>query len=136
MSNSLHLHGVSQWAMTPVPGDLTPSSTSLGMAGRHTVCIKTYRQNTNMYNIKLFCLFGWLVWFFRDRVSMCSPGCRRTHFVDQAGLNLRNPPASASQVLGLKVCATTPSYNIKFKMVDCSCRGTKVQLSGPTLGSS
>jgi hypothetical protein len=27
--------------------------------------------------------------------------------VDQAGLELRNPPASASQVLGLKACATT-----------------------------
>jgi hypothetical protein len=27
--------------------------------------------------------------------------------VDQAGLELRNPPASASPVLGLKVCATT-----------------------------
>jgi hypothetical protein len=27
--------------------------------------------------------------------------------VDQAGLELRNPPASASQVLGLKVGATT-----------------------------
>jgi hypothetical protein len=26
---------------------------------------------------------------------------------DQAGLKLRNAPASASQVLGLKVCATT-----------------------------
>jgi hypothetical protein len=26
--------------------------------------------------------------------------------VDQAVLELRNPPASASQVLGLKVCAT------------------------------
>jgi hypothetical protein len=28
--------------------------------------------------------------------------------VDQAGLELRNPPASASQVLDLKVCAITP----------------------------
>jgi hypothetical protein len=27
--------------------------------------------------------------------------------VDQAGLELRNPPASASQVLGLKACTTT-----------------------------
>jgi hypothetical protein len=27
--------------------------------------------------------------------------------VDQAGLELRNPPASASRVLGLKACATT-----------------------------
>jgi hypothetical protein len=39
---------------------------------------------------------------------MNSPGCPGTHFVDQAGLELRNPPASASGVLGLKVCATTP----------------------------
>ena len=44
---------------------------------------------------------------FRDRVSLCSPGCPGTHSVDQVGLELRNPPASASQVLGLKVCTTT-----------------------------
>jgi hypothetical protein len=42
-----------------------------------------------------------------DRVSLCSLGCPGTHFVDQAGLELSNPPASASQVLGLKACATT-----------------------------
>jgi hypothetical protein len=34
--------------------------------------------------------------FFRDRFSLCSPGCPGTHFVDQAGLELRKPPASAS----------------------------------------
>jgi hypothetical protein len=50
--------------------------------------------------------FG-LVWFFRDRVSLYSPGCPGTHSVDKAGLELRNLPASASQVLGLKVCTTT-----------------------------
>jgi hypothetical protein len=50
----------------------------------------------------LFCLF---VWF---GFSLYSPGCPGTHFVNQAGLELRNPPASASRVLGLKVCATTP----------------------------
>jgi hypothetical protein len=33
--------------------------------------------------------------------------CPGSHFVDQAGLKLRNLPASASQVLGLKACATT-----------------------------
>jgi hypothetical protein len=44
---------------------------------------------------------------FRDRVSLCSLGCPGTDSVDQAGLQLRNPPASASQVLRLKVCATT-----------------------------
>jgi hypothetical protein len=35
--------------------------------------------------------------------SLFSPGCPGTHSVDQAGLELRNPPASASQVLGSKV---------------------------------
>jgi hypothetical protein len=45
--------------------------------------------------------------FFWDRVSLCSPGGPGTHSVDQAGLELRNPPASASQVLGLKVYTTT-----------------------------
>ena len=34
---------------------------------------------------------------FRDRVSLYSPGCPGTHFVDHAGLELRNPPASASK---------------------------------------
>jgi hypothetical protein len=49
-----------------------------------------------------FGLFLFLFLFFRDRVSLCSPGCPGTHFVDQAGLELRNPPVSASGVLGLK----------------------------------
>jgi hypothetical protein len=45
--------------------------------------------------------------FFRDRVSLCISGCPGPHFADEAGLKLRNLPASASQVLGLKTCATT-----------------------------
>jgi hypothetical protein len=45
---------------------------------------------------------------FRDRVSLYNLGCPGTHFVDQAGLELRSPPASASRVLGLKACTTTP----------------------------
>jgi hypothetical protein len=56
--------------------------------------------------VDVFFFFFFLV--FRDRVSLCSPGCPGTHSVDQAGLELRNPPASASQVLGIKVCATMP----------------------------
>jgi hypothetical protein len=50
----------------------------------------------------------------RDRVSLYSPSCPGTHFVDQAGLELRNPPASASRVLGLKACATTPGSSVSF----------------------
>ena len=39
--------------------------------------------------------FFFFFFFFRDRVYMCSPGCPGTHFVDQAGLKIRNLPASA-----------------------------------------
>jgi hypothetical protein len=56
-----------------------------------------------------FC-FCFLFFVFRDRVSLCSPGCPGTHSVDQAGLELRNPPATASQVLGLKACATNARH--------------------------
>jgi hypothetical protein len=59
-----------------------------------------------------FTFFWFLV--FQDRVSLCSLGCPGTHSVDQAGLQLRNPPASASQVLGLKSCATTPGEILRF----------------------
>jgi hypothetical protein len=52
----------------------------------------------------LFFLFVCLL-VFRDRVSLYSPGCPGTHVVD---LELRNPPASASRVLGSKACATAP----------------------------
>jgi hypothetical protein len=44
--------------------------------------------------VPIFFFFFFLV--FRDRVSLYSPGCPGTHFVDQAGLKLRNLPASAS----------------------------------------
>jgi hypothetical protein len=59
----------------------------------------------------IVCLLAYFFFFlvFQDRVSLCSHGSPGTHFVDQAGLELRKPPASASQVLGLKACATTPS---------------------------
>jgi hypothetical protein len=38
---------------------------------------------------------------FRDRVSLCSPGIQ---YVDQTGLKLRVPLASASQMVESKVC--------------------------------
>jgi hypothetical protein len=54
---------------------------------------------------------------FRDRVSLCSPGCPETHSVEQTGLELGNPPASASQVLGLKACATTAQLVMKDSLL-------------------
>jgi hypothetical protein len=67
-----------------------------------------------IYFCLFVCLVGFLFFFFlfwilvfRDRVSLYSPGCPGTHFVDQAVLKLKNLPASASRVLDLKACATT-----------------------------
>jgi hypothetical protein len=57
--------------------------------------------------LSLFFFFFFFFLIFRDRVSLGSLGCPGTHSVDQAGLELRNPPASASRVLGLKAGATT-----------------------------
>ena len=56
-----------------------------------------------------FFWFG-LVSVFQDRVALCNPGCPGTYSVDQAGLKLRDLPASASQVLGLKVYSAMPGW--------------------------
>jgi hypothetical protein len=71
-----------------------------------------------LFFVFLFFWFFLVFLVFRDRVSLYSPGCPGTHFVDQAGLELRDPPASASRVLGLKVCATTPSITPFFKLIN------------------
>ena len=65
---------------------------------------RTVRSPNNSANFENF-FFSFF--FFHDRVSLCSPGCPGTHSVEQAGLELRNLPVSASQVLGSKVCVTT-----------------------------
>jgi hypothetical protein len=50
----------------------------------------------------------WELWLQRRACgSVPFLGRPGTHSVDQAGLELRNPPASASRVLGLKACTTT-----------------------------
>jgi hypothetical protein len=78
------------------------------------------QQTTTIYMFEIyfcFVLFCFLVWFglvFQDRVFLCSPGCPVTHSVDKAGLELRDPPVSASQVLGLKACTTTAWQNLLF----------------------
>ena len=82
------------------------------------VCIHTCMHTLVCSELQPICLL-WFFCFglflvFRDRVSLYSPGCPGTHFVDQVGLELRNPPASASRVLGLKACATTPGFAVHF----------------------
>ena len=59
-----------------------------------------YNKSKKMFLFVCFCFV--VVVVFRDSVSLYSPGCPGTHFVDQALLKLRNLPASDSRVLGLK----------------------------------
>jgi hypothetical protein len=51
---------------------------------------KTFLKQLNSHtqNSKLFVLFCFVLFCFRDRVSLYGPGCPGTHFVDQAGLEL------------------------------------------------
>jgi hypothetical protein len=66
--------------------------------------LKYFTQSQALLYISLqeFYLFG----DFQDKVFLCNPGCPGTHSTDQAGLELRDLPVSAFQVLGLKACAT------------------------------
>ena len=76
-------------------------------------------QNTLILLFSALFLFVF-VFVFWDRVSQCSPACPGTHSVDQPGLELRNLPASASQVLGLKACATTARLSYLFlSIIQC-----------------
>jgi hypothetical protein len=79
--------------------------------------------------VGLFFVFGLFLFsfFFQDRFPLCSPGCPGTHSVDQAGLKLRSPPASASPVLGLKVCATTAQWFVFERVSLCSLSWSQIQ---------
>ena len=103
-----------------------------GMSIKLVTCVRTNAESS----VPWFCrkwlhfnsgihpqvnIYWFIIWFFvclflvfRDRISLYSPGCPGTHFVDQAGLELRNLLASASWVLGLKACTTTPGYQVVF----------------------
>ena len=66
------------------------------------------------------CLFVVLV--FRDIVFLSNPVCPGTYSVDQAGLELRDLPASASQVLGSKACTTTAWLDLVFLSKKICCQ--------------
>jgi hypothetical protein len=56
---------------------------------------------------------------------MVAHNCPGTHAVDQAGLELGNLPASASQVLELKACATTPGFFFFLSCIYAVLRHTR-----------
>jgi hypothetical protein len=86
---------------------LENSQDSSSICNYHQNWISDYHGERREKMQKRSFLSFFLFLFFQDRVSLCSPGCPGTHSVDQGGFELRNPPASTSQVLGLKACTTT-----------------------------
>ena len=69
--------------------------------------VHSFHDIHTMYSVpSCILLLSW------DRVSLCNPGCPGTHSVNWAVLEFRDLPASASQVLGLKVCTTTAQLHI------------------------
>jgi hypothetical protein len=82
----------------------------------------------------IFVLFFVFVFVFFSKTGfLCvSPGCPGTHSVDQTGLKLRNSPASASQVLRLKACTTTPGHKSLIKKKNPRQPGVVVHAFNPS----
>lgn len=59
---------------------------------------------TTIPGCKKIWVYLFIYLFISDKFSLCSPGYPRTCFVEQADLKLGDLSASASWVLGLKVC--------------------------------
>jgi hypothetical protein len=93
----------------------------LSISGRQLLCALKKHLHKNLSNTGVFFFF----FGFQDRVSLYSPGCPGTHFVDQAGLELRNTHASDSQVLGLKAytnhCLASNFLNRYFLHLHFKC---------------
>ena len=79
------------------------ASHMIWLCGKWALTVR--KQPSHAKHIFFFFFFFW----FSETGFLCiALVVPRTHFVDQAGLQFRNLPASASRVLGLKVCAITP----------------------------
>jgi hypothetical protein len=99
--------------------------TSLELGSQASATILGFTDSIFFSFFFYFCFLFCFV--FRDRVSLYSPGCPGTHSVAQAGLELRNPPASASQVLGLKLFIY---LHIIFKIWSQAMQGPSKHRSG------
>ena len=94
----------------------------------HYYCPKIEHSSRIFVGIFLFCfclsVFCFYLFFvFPDRVSLCSFGaCPRTSSCKPGySQTHRDPPASATQVLELKVCTTTPSHSGRILEGSASC---------------
>jgi hypothetical protein len=110
-------HFLSSWRYCPSPVFCHGSQINFWVFTRTF----NYDEMENVYMFKilkeiLFCFVLCFCFCFTDRVSLCSLGCPGTYSVGQAGLELRNPPASASWVLELKACTAMPGSKGDLKI--------------------
>jgi hypothetical protein len=91
----------------------------MNMMFSESLCVFVYFQLNCIFEIlyfeflhftESFYLFVFYLIFLRQG-SLCHPRHHGTHFVDQAGHQLRDSPASASWLLGLKACVEFLIYS-------------------------
>ena len=69
----------------------------------HQPCLWSGRiKGVHIWSVLIYCCMSFVIVFFQD-----SSVCLGTHSIDRADLKFRDPPISASQALGLKLCVTT-----------------------------
>jgi len=63
-----------------------------------------------LFSAKVFCKLGvfynfnfFFFCFFEEKVSLCSPGCPESRYVERVASNVNGPPASGSRVPGFNV---------------------------------
>ena len=86
----------------------------------HSLTIRKFAASLRLIYLiffSCFILFLLACLCFETGFLCCNSDCPGTHSVDQAGLELRELPASASQVLGLKVYATTAGPYRAFQLI-------------------
>jgi hypothetical protein len=91
-----------------LPSTGAAQGTTLALSGTQLLCALR-KHFPDFMSVMLVSSFFLSFFVFLLFVCLFFQDCPGTHSVDQAGLELRNLPASTSGVLGLKACATTPS---------------------------
>ena len=80
----------------------------------HKLILEKHRKPDFLF-VCLFWGFFFCLFCFVFETGFLCIALAVLELVDQAGLELRNPPASDSRVLRLKVCTTTPDKEACFK---------------------